>query len=202
MAFDRFVALTWPLKTAAICTMTNAKRSVAFIVTVGLVYGGVQVVRTNQMRNKTGFCPFRFEAPNDVIFDTIYAVNYTLIPVLSMLIFNVGIIVAIRRSSKEVNQSTNKRATSIERSIALTTVVMVTVFIVFNVPNKVENILRAVWNVRVTPTVILWRKVSLNGGMLLENLNYCLNSYFYVLASKRFRSEMAQIIRTCSLRKG
>jgi hypothetical protein len=52
MAFDRFLAITWPLKAPIICTMRRAKITTVLVFLMGLGCSLTNIMRTRQMKYK------------------------------------------------------------------------------------------------------------------------------------------------------
>jgi hypothetical protein len=195
MALDRFVALTWPLKAANICTMRRAKATATCIITVGVFFGGLQVLRKEQLKYKSWFCPTHFDTPMDERFDTIYGVQFFYIPVILMVIFNFGIALAVNRSmTKSKYLSSTQTHSGIERTITITTMLVTSAFVLFYLPKRIHLTVWGMWRGTLTDDIITLQRFTLNLGITMENVNYSLNSYLYCMTCKRFRKELKEIL--------
>jgi hypothetical protein len=201
MALDRFIALQWPLKAAVMCTMRRARRSVFGVTSFGVVIGGLQFLRTYQRDLESWYCPYHFEIAGG-IFDQTFAVIYTYFPMVCIIICNAGVIQAVYRSRQEhgrlsVSQAHRPSSTA-EGSITRTTILVTCLFIVSNIPMRLEDSFWSFLNHDAYSIEMLQAQILtfVNFAILSENLNYCLNFYLYGLSCRRFRRELLLIV-TC-----
>ncbi|XP_064637022.1 G-protein coupled receptor 183-like [Lineus longissimus] len=199
LAFDRFLALTWPLKAAIFCTMRRARRTTICVFIFGFCYGLVQLLRTRQEKYKFWLCPYYFKEPADEIHAITEGILMSICPILTLCVFNIGIIIAVHRSKQnEALKKSSGAETSKESSITLAAVSVTTAFIIFQLPDTINDFFWANWKGIVTSDVAQWQRLTLNIDVLCESMNYCLNSYLYVLSCKRLRKEMLGIILSCN----
>ena len=194
MAFDRFLALTWPLKAATICTMARAKITTAVIVILSIGLGLLHLLNTYQEKFKFWMCPYHFEEPIDAIYEVVQAIVIQFLPVGCLAIFNTGILAAVYRS--KTMTSLNK-STSQDSSVTLATVLLTTYYVLFQIPEQAVTIYWTYWGGVITPDIEQWQRLSNDCSIMFENMNYCLNSYFYMFACKRIRSEWFSMVRSC-----
>jgi hypothetical protein len=194
MAFDRFVALTWPLKAAALCTMRRSKQVTFAIVSTGVVIGCAQLLRSERPLLRSWYCPYHFKVGR-IISDKITSAIYIYLPMICLVICNIGIICALKNSNKDFSRiSKTRRSSSKERSITKTTIMVTCLFIISCIPFQLEELWHRL-NYNRSPQEILHIKiVTINFAILMENLNYCLNFYMYGLSCKRFRKELVMIL--------
>ncbi|XP_064652514.1 G-protein coupled receptor 183-A-like [Lineus longissimus] len=194
MALDRFLAVNWPLKAVRFLTMGRAKITVVIVSGCGAGFGLAQLTRTWQEKYSHWLCPYEYDPPMDLIYSYIGGVVETFLPIFFISFFNIGILLALHRSSQNKMLQKPERS-SRESSINLATFLVTSSFIVFRIPAKVNDFFWEYWQGEVTPDIVQWKRFSLNVGVLSENMIYCLNTYLYVLACKRLRQEMFEIIR-------
>jgi hypothetical protein len=106
MAFDRFIALTWPLRAAVHCTMRKAKITASVVFTLGIGFSLVQINAKWQEKYSFWLCPYNFDEPMDVIYSVVEGTMTSMLPIILFSILNVGILVAIYRSKR--NPALNK----------------------------------------------------------------------------------------------
>jgi hypothetical protein len=112
---------------------------------------------------------------------------------ISLTIFNIGIILSVYKSKR--NKALNKSTVSQDdSSIFLATILVTSAFIVFQLPDKICDLFWSNWKGDVTKTVQEWQRLTIHLTALTENMNYCLNSYIYVLACGRLRKEMFAVV--------
>jgi hypothetical protein len=191
MGFDRFFALTWPLKAASFCTMRRARITAFTVLIFGAIFGLIQVKSKWHEKYQFWLCPYVFVSPWDEVYVTVKGIISAFVPMVTLTFFNVGILVAIYRSKRKALQ---RSATSTnESSITLATVMTTSAFIAFQIPTKVNDFFWTNWHSEVTKDVQQLQRLTLNLAIATENMNYCLNSYIYVLGCKRLRREMFAI---------
>ncbi|XP_064629607.1 psychosine receptor-like [Lineus longissimus] len=203
MAFDRFLAVTWPLKAAMICTMRRARITVLVLILFSLTFSLMTLGRTYQEKYNFWLCPLNFEEPIDEIYSTIQATITAFFPMAALAIFNLGILIAVYRSKRNTKLTKTSSGPKGKESLSITlaTVIVTCAFIVLQTPHKANVLFWTVFQGEVTADVRQWQRLMNNAVLLTENLNYCINSYLYILASKRLRNEMVNIICPRSIRQ-
>jgi hypothetical protein len=196
MTFDRFLAITWPLKAAILCTMRRAKLTALVLFVIGMSFSLLRLATKWQARYRYWLCPYHFDTPMDDIYATVEGVLLTILPLAAVSIFNVGILVGVYRSKR--NQALRKSASSSkESSITRATLLATSVFIASQIPDKINDFIWTELQGDVTPNVEQWQWLALNIVILTQSMNFCLNSYLYILPCKRLRMEMFGIILSC-----
>jgi hypothetical protein len=196
MSIDRFIALNWPLKAAVLCTMRRAKINAVVIFLCGVSFGLLKININYQEKVSFWLCPYEFDEPWDEIYSATEGTITSILPIIIFLISNIGILRALYRSKQ--NPALNKSTSSSkESSITLATILVTCALIVFQVPDKISDLFWANWRSEVTSEVKQWQRLTLNFTVLAESMNFCLNSYIYILPCKRLRREMFKIIRQC-----
>jgi hypothetical protein len=170
MGVDRFIAMNWTLKAAVICTMRRARVCVAVIVTACRVFGGLQYLKTEQDKYKAYVCTIEFGEPMDLVFDTVNGIFFTYTPILALIVLNIGIVVTVHMSNRDPTLVRSKQATT-DKTIAMTTVLVVSVFIAFNIPKRLDHIFWTQWEGELTGEIILWQKLTHNVAIIFENAN-------------------------------
>jgi growth hormone secretagogue receptor len=130
MNFDRFLALTWPLQAAIICTMRRARITVGCIYALGLGFAATQLFTTFQEQYKHWLCPYALPEHWVEIQGMAEAVYMAVLPIVSLVAFNIGIMVAVQRSKRD---KTLKRSeiSSRDSSITVATIALTITFVVF-----------------------------------------------------------------------
>jgi hypothetical protein len=205
MSFDRFVALTWPLKAATLCTMRRSKQVTFIIVTIATIMACVQLLREHRSDLTSWYCPYHFKKVAGMIFDEVYDLIVVYIPTFCLLVCNTGIIHAVHKSNKDLSRlSQSQRSSSKEKTITSTTVLVTCIFIVSNIPMLFDKFYWRVhsdWSYsKSSKTRLYIQYFTLNFAVFMESLNYCLNFYIYGLSCRRFRKELMMII-TCHYEK-
>jgi hypothetical protein len=200
MAFDRFLALTWPLKAATICTMRRSKIIMLVLLLFSIAFSLSTLGRTYQEKYHFWLCPFQFDEPFDELYLTSLGTITAFFPMAALAIFNLGILVAVYRSKQnaELERSTSSKDSS---SITLATVIVTCAFIVLQTPHKANTIFWTLFRGEATKDVQQWQRLMNNVVILSENMNYCINAYLYVIACKRLRREAVHIICSCSRKR-
>jgi hypothetical protein len=195
MAFDRFIALTWPLKAASICTMKRARISVLLVVSVGVIRGAFSLFRKERSKYSARYCPFHFSEDIVVVLNAVNDIILFYIPMISLLTFNIGISIAVHKSNRSLSNISQTNRTTTEKSITRSILIVTTAFLVFNIPTRIHILFWQNWRGRRTPDTILLQRFSSHLAVIIQNMNYTLNSYLYCLACQKFRNEMVKIVR-------
>jgi preprotein translocase subunit SecG len=197
MAADRFIALTWPLQAAVICTMKKARIATAIVLAIALVYGGVHAFPKKYYPElNIWICPYNFVYRYDVLFGTMVNVQSFYIPIVALLSLNIGIVVAVQRSKKfRANQRSTNPESSKEGVITRMIIIITSAFIIFSLPLRIHSGFWSAWESEITIRIFMVRKLSLSLGIAVNIANYGLNSYMYVLACKRYRKELYILLK-------
>jgi len=199
LSLERYIALTWPLQAAMVCTMRRAKLSCVGICCFAACLGGLVFLRKEQEKYKAWFCPYHYDEPFDEIDDTIVeSVLLVYLPVSLTLFADIGIAIAIKRSHKELtNMSQSKRHTA-DKDMTKTIIIVTGVFFLCSLIKRTPHIF---WEQWTGPRGSYWEILTINLSGIFEYTNYTLNAYLYVFTCKRFRKELYCIL-TCMNDKG
>ena len=190
MALDRFIALTWPLKAAIICTMKRARITTLIIFLWSVGHGCIQLKGTYQERFKFWLCPYDFDDSAVLLYALV--VEF-FIPFLTLVIFNIGLLVAVHRSNRDISRS-KATGSAQEASITRSAVIVISAFIAFQIPMRAVDFYWEGWKGVVTDDIQQLQRLSKNMGIIGENLNYCSNSFLYIFTCRRLRDEMFSMI--------
>ena len=134
-----------------------------------------------------------FEDPLNEIIEVTEGTVITYLPIVCLLVFNSGILLAVYRSShtKSLSKSTS---TSQDSSVTSATILLTTTYLIFQIQASSVTLFWTSWDGAVTPTVQQWQRLSNTCAIVFENMGYCLNSYLYMLACGRIRQELFNMI--------
>jgi hypothetical protein len=211
ISMDRFVAVCFPLKASAWCTVKKARACYIINICFHLAFNSVKLwkyykkdptnVHTQICVNPPEFPPW-FE--NFILMFYYVIVNYSS-PII-VLILNICILVKFRRQGKELERMGEKgisqKKENQERSLTLMMMVVAFVFIFLLACYPLEDI---VWNYFIPHIVASHpriRELSFYIIYYLTGLNPCLNFYIYLLVSASFRKDFIRLFKFGSKTKG
>jgi hypothetical protein len=196
MVVDRFIALTWPLKAAMICTMKKAHIATVVVIVISVVFGGVNALRIPRFQKyKYAICPYSFDEEFVVVYTTLVNIQSFYLPIVTLIPLNCGIILAVLKSKKaSANLRCTNTVSSKEGAITRTIIIITSAFIIFSLPIRIHTDYWSGWKTEITAHLRLWQKLTLNFGIAVNMSNYALNSYMYVLACERYRKELLVLL--------
>ena len=194
IAWDRYFAVVRPLKAPQICTTSRAKKNIAIVVFLALVYNipryfEFDIVQTVDMNNCTmtdfDFSPLHKNKYYDIIYRIgMYLVLVHTLPLLTVTTLNIRLIKAVRKSSRNHAELGRDKMSSQESHTTMILIVVITVFIICETPALVAQIV-----------FTLMENLDLGGlydyffpvSNLLVMINSSVNFLIYCCFGKKFR---------------
>lgn len=203
MTLERFIAIWFPFKVKTFCNRRNAIASFVFML-VFFILANLQFVFTFEEVTD----PFvKFDCRPKQEYDRfvtyvwywIDGVLYAFLPISLISVFNALIIHAIRKSSREQKDLTNRAINMSEkltqqRQLTLMLLTISLVFVILILPNCIFFILKAYWSWQETMQGQAQYFLVFQTVFLLSDLNHAVNFYLYCLSGRKFRQKFAQII--------
>lgn len=181
---DRFIAITWPLKSRDLLTVRRALAVLTVIAIWSLAY------------NIPIFFELEFKEDGDLGLSTLRSPSYVLlykgycylffmflIPAILMIVLNVFVVLAVRRAYRVRRQLSGRDEK--ERRCTLMAVLVVGTFLVLNLTANVTNCVEAF-------TVLAYKSL-VHIGNLLVTLNSATNFFIYCALSLRFRQMFCKL---------
>ena len=207
LCFERFVAVVFPLRAKLII-----KKNVVFtdMALNYLINGIYMAVWTFSSGIVDGLCKPDLPHPNHKPFLIVGVTIYSFIPSALLLIFTPQIIFKISRQirlRRHLTQSKRSQASSRSEEDMIRASVMVVcvmvAYIILVLPISIVHIYAAVTRISAFDVNSLGFFVFREVAQVLEQVNYSVNFFFYVLCSSVFRRRVAQILGfSCCMRNG
>ena len=201
LCFERFVAVVFPLKTRSIINKTTI---LVLIVSDYVIVGIFNGVWAFSSIIEDGICKPDVVYPDTKLKYRNYLLAglslYSFIPMLAMIIFTPIIVWKLLQKWKkrQFTQQNGKRTSkkdAKELRASLVLVVVVAAFIVFVLPITIVFCLAYWQSVSAFETNTLGFFVFRELAQILEQLNYSINFFLYIMCSDMFRRRTLQILR-------
>ncbi|XP_069119812.1 probable G-protein coupled receptor 139 [Argopecten irradians] len=209
MTIERFLAIWFPLKVSELCTRSRAAMVMGIIAVPLLALNLHFFWSTLEVWDDyySWDCQFQsdFEFFMTKLWYWIDGAAYSLIPFIILVIFNILIIVGIKRGHRGVVSKIDKtRMTEKMKQQQQITIMLVTVslvFVILTMPNCVFFIFQNYWN--YTETLHEYARYFLFYQLVfvLSDFNHAINFYLYFLSGKKFRAKFHAIICICRRKK-
>ena len=207
-AINRYIAVCLPFKALRLCTISNVKKQLAFVLLSAVLYNIPKFVENRieyvTYDNGTTYNPYVVGTTlgTEKLYDLIYygILNFTLIvalPLFTLTYVNIRLIQALkarrRKRMKMVNQCHQN-----DNNVTIVLIIVVIVFIICQVPAFIGTALLNVTsqNARFCGGYDFYLRPLTN---TLVVLNSAINFMIYVLVNKRFRHVLAQTVGWCSV---
>ena len=202
LCFERFVAVVFPLKAKLII-----KKKIIFpaIALDYLLIGSYNAVWTFSSGIVNGFCKPDLPSIEHKVFVTVGCTIYSFIPSAILLVFTPQIMYKIRRqvhlrrsitASKQHLTSASRKEEDMIRASIMVVCVMIA-YIILVLPITIIHVYSAQIGVSAFDVNSLGFFVFREVSQVLEQINYAINFFFYILCSGRFRQRVYQILH-CS----
>lgn len=190
VSLERYVAICFPLKAAVVCTMTKARRAVAAIYVVSIVYN---IPRYFEMRVNQDLQLERTAVGSSPLYRyfyscALYSLCLYFVPLLLLVFLNVRLVMALRRGKKQW-QSLQFRQKK-EQNLTVIPLTIVLVFFICGSPALTVNVIDSISPQVFAQTIFL--NLMLVGNFLVV-LNSASNFVIYCLLGKKFRSKLTQL---------
>ncbi|ESO89933.1 hypothetical protein LOTGIDRAFT_164630 [Lottia gigantea] len=196
LSMERFIAVVFPLKAKFVCTRKNVYISISVIYGALITYNGVW---TFASRIVNGKCVPHYPEPAQLseIFIIIGTLVYSIIPVSFMLILTPIICFHLWKRIQNKNAlgaSSSKMSEEVKRTtVMLLGVSLAYMFLI--TPISIGHMISFSHDESIFETkhtgLAIYREIS----QILEQLNYSINFFLYVLCSKSFRDRVMVILR-------
>ena len=197
VTIDRYIAVCLPLKTN-MRTLQRTKLAVAIVVIAAILYNVPRFLEreiitkfdscTNRTILETKKTKFRENRVYFLVYKTImYFIFRTIGPLLALIILNLRLVKALREVRKKHRDMT--RSTKHRENITLMLVVVVTVFILCELPDLIVRIVFAFLVFAKSGSYNIWtlRYINVTSNALLT-LNSGINFLIYCLIGNKFRN--------------
>ena len=203
---DRFVAVWFPLKAAIFCTTKRAAIVTVLCLVIMVIYN-LQLFWTIHLQvfpeqNYTKCGPYATDHFHNYTYNYLKFATYSLIPFGIVLIFNVGIVMKLKRDSPALRNAQSggrhewsRAAAQMETQRRLTYMLLTVSFswLVLTVPFTLFSLFPSTWfyheEYKYAPGQLI--KVI---SFLLMYINHSTNFYLYCLTGRKFRQEAADIL--------
>jgi hypothetical protein len=212
MTFDRVLAVRFPLKAAAWCTMKRCKFTVVGIVIIFLCFAIPSCFRTH---NPSGlittqicwFDPATFPESKQGVFNiSASAFAYTT-PFITVLVLNIAIVFSLIqeriRKTKDKMCTSSQKDSNKDGHITILLLLVTMIFFVTNIPWTCDFWL---WSYVIpeqmmTSRLVRIRKLSYECSVAVLFINPSVNFYMYCFGCQKFRNDVRSTYRSC-LKKG
>lgn len=190
VSFNRYIAVCKPFKSAEICSLEQARKQVAYIIIIAVLYNIPRFFEydvgtdCNEGKITTTFVMSNLAA--NKLYGILYSnILYFLImlgsPLASLTFLNVNLIKALKKRAQKRNEMGKS---SYQQDMTLVLVVVICVFIACQTPTFVDRIL---WTILGSPSCgdQLYYYTAI--GDLLAIFNSSVNFLIYVITSRKFR---------------
>lgn len=206
LTVERFVAIWFPLKVRELCTKRNTL----------LVLAGMLLFFT--LANMQFLFTYEEVADSFLVWDCrpkpkyatfiqyvwywIDGALYAVLPIILIMVFNILIITAVRRSGQVQRALTNghgKPTETLNHQRQITAMLLTTsiIFVVLVLPNSIFFVAKEYWTWRETSLGIAQYYLLLQIIFLLSDLSHALNFYLYCLSGRKFRQKFLQLVCPC-----
>ena len=203
MTLERFVAIWFPFKVKKICNKRNAVILIVCML-IFFVLANLQFLFTFEEVDDP-FVKYDCRPKEDhskfveYVWYWIDGVMYAFLPITLIIVFNGLIIHAVRKSSQQQRDLTNRAINmsdklTQQRQLTLMLMTISLVFVILILPNCIFFIVRTYWSWRETMHGIAQYYLVYQTVFLLSDLNHAVNFYLYCLSGRKFRQKFAQII--------
>ncbi|XP_033732975.1 thyrotropin-releasing hormone receptor-like [Pecten maximus] len=205
MTIERFLAIWLPLKVSELCTRSRAALVMGLIAVPLLGLNLHFFWSTLEVWDDyySWDCQFRteFQYFMTKLWYWIDGAAYSLIPFIVLVIFNILIIVGIKRGHRGIVSKIDKtRMTEKMKQQHQITVMLVTVslvFVILTMPNCVFFIFQNYWDYTATLHEYARYFLFYQLVFVLSDFNHAINFYLYFLSGKKFRAKFHAIICIC-----
>ncbi|XP_074651548.1 thyrotropin-releasing hormone receptor-like [Tubulanus polymorphus] len=197
MTFDRFVAICFPMRARLVCTKRRAKVYVVIMFSTLLAYALPNLFWGSSIRRRYDAYPVCFFIPPSVIiqrvYDTVYLVAMTVLPLIVLAVLNACIVVTIRTSSSTrrrltIETTDHTPPTVPQAQITFMLLLVTHTFIILHIPYLVIFLLIMA---RKRPSTLLSSLFSIS--KLILSLNPMINFYVYCLGGRKFRKDFSKL---------
>ena len=198
LCFERFIAVVFPLKAKLII---KKKTIFPAIILDYLLIGSYNGAWTFSSGVVNGFCKPDLPSEEHRIFVIIGCTVYSFIPSAILLVFTPQIIIRINRqikvrrtltSSKRHVTSSRKEDEMIRASVMVVGVMIA--YIILVLPITIVHVHAAIVRVSAFDVNSLEFFVFREVAQVLEQINYSINFFFYVLCSSTFRRRVIELL--------
>lgn len=192
VSIERFIAICFPLKAAAICTFSKVRRAVILIYVISIIYNIPRFVEFHVAENsyidKTAI-------GHHIVYRYLYAcILYSLmlffVPLLMLIFLNTKLVLALKEGKRqwETLQFRQKK----EQNLTVIPLAIVMVFFVCGTPALVVNVIDSMNPYLLAQTTFT---VFLVVSNLLVVVNSAINFIIYCLLGKKFRTKLMELCR-------
>ena len=204
---DRYIMICHPFTAEPYCTVSRARLVIAGVFLAGVLFNipkffEYQTISVTLSQNITriGYDLTTFGKSHlfRILFhSSFYIIFVSVVPFLCLAVLNAFLILAVHKSRKR-----GREINVVERKRNDTTMMLVSVVVVFFVCQTPALVSRAIWTFQSNPDAFKNMALySLNEvGNFLIILNSSINVVPYLFFGKRFRDEFFQIFCRCTLR--
>jgi hypothetical protein len=197
MTYTRFVAVVFPLKVTAWCTLKAAHIYMTVFVLFFAAVSSVQCILwvRSSGGNPTYYCYMTLSAEHANIYARVHSVMSQIIPFLLILIFNCGIFLKLRIHTKE-DIEIKDRSSKEERAAMTLVMVASVVFLLCVFPYVVVICILDYGYLDANLKTAYQRKFtifSLNVATTLYCSNSIVNFYLYCICCKKFRDDLVSM---------
>lgn len=204
---DRFVAVCKPLKAKQFCTISRARKTIATIFLVAVIFnipryfGATFIGFVPCFNNPADYCFYNILVENDW-----YRIGYRVVlhlflmyvgPVTILVYLNYNLIRAVKQARERRKKMAKISKSEINaESITVSLIVVVIVYITFATPTFLSQIVLAVRDF-LPPKLLSYYQYYFAFNVVLLVFNSAANFFIYCLIGRRFRSTLTLIVCRC-----
>ncbi|XP_046354937.2 galanin receptor type 2-like [Haliotis rufescens] len=197
VCFERFVAVLYPLRTKLICTKRNALIGIAGVYTGLFLYNGFW---TFSVRIVNGVCVPNYATPETAAMARVFLILgtfiYSLVPSAILLVLTPAICFQLARHSKLRRKMSNKQDTQQDETNKTTAMLLGVTLAFFTLvtPISIAHNIAFTLGVNFFESTDFKMVVVRETLQVMEQINYSINFFMYVMCSRAFRRRLGQIL--------
>ncbi|KAK6190350.1 hypothetical protein SNE40_002238 [Patella caerulea] len=196
LCLEKFVAVWFPLKTKFICTKRNAYIGLVLVYTFLFSFNGVW---TFASRLSKGACIPHYPEPAYLarIFVIVGTMIYSIIPICLLMIFTPLTCYKLFQRVKLQRTLSSSSSNRVSEEVRKTSTMLLSVSIAYMIlvaPIGVAHIFFYLQGLNIfeatQPGMVIYREIA----QILEQLNYSINFFLYVICCKSFRDRVMLVL--------
>ncbi|XP_067665030.1 galanin-like G-protein coupled receptor npr-9 [Haliotis asinina] len=202
VCFERFVAVLFPLKTKLICTRRNALIGIAGVYTGLFFYNGFWTFSTKIVN---GICVPNYATSETAAMARAFLILgtfiYSLVPSAILLVLTPAICFQLARHSRLRKKMSSKQDTKEDETNKTTAMLLGVTFAFFILvtPISIAHNIAFTLGVNFFESKDFKMVVVRETLQVMEQINYSINFFMYVMCSQAFRHRLGQILGCNSL---
>ena len=200
LAVNRFVVIKKPLRAQDLCTLWKARLQVLGVVVFSIAcniprffhYKEITVQEGNMSKTKMTYTSIGVGSSAYIIYTNTFSVLILLLPMVILIITNVGLILELRKMRQQRKQLSTMATpnTSSDANITLVMIIIIVIFIVCHLPDGVAQGIGSFYKENWW-TYSCYVDAACN---FLVAFNSSINFFVYYFVRKRFRDTLSSLL--------